>query len=434
MSLSPGQLDFSKLQPLTPQAPKPAAAPSSGGVQLDFSKLQPITPQAPAETDTYQPSFLDRAGNLLGSVGHSIANLVSPPGTIPNDGSDPEGYIRQQGEDTQSEIRGLLKSVYEGIHTLVKHSAMPLPGTDPIKVGNDTAASLDRLVTKHLPALTAQTTDPHAQAMEQRGAAAENLLEFFFGGEVLKGMGMAEKLKEMGKIGTLIEKYPGIAKMIGTTAEQGTLGAAQAKLHGADDGDALASGVITGATGGLLEGIPQAVRAIAEKVAPITREVAGESIPVLASQKPGAGATAKAAATIGEEPAFQEAQQKGGEAAIGNIARKAAKQSLDELNVARAGVVAPPDRRLPAPDGSQPFRFEIEGTPTQLITEGEGGSVSEPRKKQIGTEFVAGKGSAPSLRRKRWAAAASCTPKTRISRGRRWGSCKRSPMARASRT
>jgi hypothetical protein len=101
--------------------------------------------------------------------------------------------------------------------------------------------------------------------LESLGKGAEGLTEFLLGDEALKGLSLVEKAKHLGDAGKLLEKSPKLAKAveIGVNAlRQGTVGGTQTLAHGGTIGDALTTGVVTGGTGAVLEGLGQGVKAV----------------------------------------------------------------------------------------------------------------------------------------------------------------------------
>jgi hypothetical protein len=242
-----------------------------------------------------------------------------------------------------------------------------------------------------------QTDNSENPGLNTTGKVLETVAEFMTGEEVLKGLSGAQKLAKVAPVLATLEKFPKTARVLAAAIRQGTVGATQAKLKGATTSDALESGAITGGIGGAAElAIPalySGAKNLIEKIRPGTTTLfGGETIPVLASQMPGADAAATRAATTANAPEVAAAQQGGGMRSIQNVAQRAASDSLDRVNALRR--TAPPitdaSRMLPAP--AEPFQFHIDGPPTTEATEGE--TTPLARKRQIGTNVVAGKGSA----------------------------------------
>jgi hypothetical protein len=169
-------------------------------------------------------------------------------------------------------------------------------------------------------------------AGEKVGAFGENVLEFVAGDEVLKGLTAAEKYKTLSNVAKLLEDHPTIAKLAhhGLTAlRQSVVGTAQSGLHGAGLSEALETG---GITGGLSAGLGAAGEAIGA-LKPGIKEIAGETIPVRASQEPGIARTAENAAGDSALQKFDVQQtQPAAKRAIGNVAS-------DVANTARSRTV-----------------------------------------------------------------------------------------------
>lgn len=181
---------------------------------------------------------------------------------------------------------------------------------------------------------------------EHIGGAVESIVEFMGGEEALKGLSIAERLSKITKFAKILEEYPKLAKAIGIGGSQAAVGAAQATAKG--DDHPLITGAIAGAGGAIIGGATDAAARGVSKVAPDVEKIAGEEIPRLASQRPGASALAGNAASISSEPEIAAAQQTGAKNAISNIAQNAARKSLKpfeaaepELQITEKNIVAP---------------------------------------------------------------------------------------------
>ena len=92
---------------------------------------------------------------------------------------------------------------------------------------------------------------------ENVGKVGEGVAEFFLGDEALKGLSISEKLAEAANVSKTLEKYPRLAAamQVGIGAMRaGAAQAGQALLHGATPTEAAKSGLMTGATAGVLQG------------------------------------------------------------------------------------------------------------------------------------------------------------------------------------
>jgi hypothetical protein len=236
----------------------------------------------------------------------------------------------------------------------------------------------------------ARATAPNDTPAKMSGAAIENILEFASGDEALKGLTYSEKLMKLAPVAKLMEKSPYLAKALDTAIRSGIVGTGQAGAHGADAETAAATGVLTGAGAGLLEGGLGAVGAFAKRTAPAVENIAGENVQTLASQRPGTGPRGDVG--VSEVPKVGTAQQAAAPRVFKNLAQRATHDALEEANQGRvvAGQITDPARMLPAPAETRPYAFTIEG-PGATSEDVAGGT--EPRKRQIGTQYVAGKGS-----------------------------------------
>ena len=171
------------------------------------------------------------------------------------------------------------------------------------------------------------TLEPQGTA-EQIGAGAEGILEFMTGDEALKGLSLAERMGIGAKLAKLAESHPAIAGIINAglnAVRTGTVGGTQAAVHGATPGEALTTGTVTGGTGLALEG----AAGLVNKVAPTVKKVAGELIPVRASQTSGA---ANALENIAPTSKLQEFDvrktQPAAKRAIGGVASDVASKEI----------------------------------------------------------------------------------------------------------
>jgi hypothetical protein len=229
--------------------------------------------------------------------------------------------------NTEAEVaQGIGAGVGETVST-VGHIINKIPKVGEILSPSSGLAALD--------VNNAQNSQSFTQKV---GKGAETIAEFMLGDEALKGLTYAQKLKRIAPALEHIDKFPKIKAMLETAIRQGTVGTGDALLHGATPKEALAQGAVAGGLGGATEGAGMAVKEALKKVRPGVTSIAGEEMPVLASQKKGAPALAHATASIGTEPELAAAQQKGSQKAINNIAADAADNSVKRMN---AGISTP---------------------------------------------------------------------------------------------
>ena len=182
----------------------------------------------------------------------------------------------------------------------------------------------------------ARAAQPMDTPGRMAGNAIENIIEFASGDEALKGASTLLKVQKLAPLAATLKKLPPkLLTIMANGVRQGTVGAAQSGAHGNDAGTALATGAIAGAGGAALEGLLAGAGKVISKIAPSTTEALGETLPVLASQKPGASPLAEDVAAIGSEQKYAANQQLGAQRGIVNRAQRTAHSELEKLNEAR---------------------------------------------------------------------------------------------------
>jgi hypothetical protein len=167
------------------------------------------------------------------------------------------------------------------------------------------------------------------------GNAIENIIEFASGDEALKGASMLTKINELKPLAEAMKKSPILTRILGNAVRQGTVGTGQSLAHGNTLGTALTTGAVAGGGGAAVEGLATGAGELVSKIRPSTTEALGETLPVLASQKPGAAPISEAVAAIGSEPKFAQGIQQGAQRGIVNRAQQTAYNELEKLNQAR---------------------------------------------------------------------------------------------------
>jgi hypothetical protein len=197
------------------------------------------------------------------------------------------------------------------------------------------------------------------------GAALENIIEFVAGDEALKGVSTAAKVTQLASVERALKNSPVLTRMLGNAVRAQTVGTTLAAAHGATGGEAVAQGSLAALGGAATEGTLKGAQKFLKLIRPTTADVLGETLPVLASQEPGASPLAENVAAIQSEPGIAKEQQQGGQRGIVNRAQRTAASELHKLNAARTarwvegeGVanfapdaetpVAPTDRQLPS--------------------------------------------------------------------------------------
>lgn len=261
----------------------------------------------------------------------------------------------------------------------VLDSSLPLT-TNALDFAPKTKAKVEAAANAPLPDTVAGKT----------GYGLETIAEFALGDEAVKGMSVSEKFAHLAPLMKTMEKYPRIAEAVQTGLKAMGIGTAQAGLHGADTTGALESGLETGVTAGALHGAIGALANSVRRAAPAVEDIAGEPVQTLSSQRPGTGP--RGDVKVNEVPKVAAAQQAAAPRVFRNVAQRATQNALEDANQGRriAGQITDPARMLPAPADMRPYPFTIEGTGTAEESVPGG---NEPRKRQIGTQYVPGKGS-----------------------------------------
>jgi hypothetical protein len=319
--------------------------------------------------------------------GDPLAGLGAPVGAAPAPSTTPPPDEDSLGQQASEAWQGAKKAGAETLSTLGKlfHPLAPTGSNSALDLAPGAKSKVDAAAAAPIPDTIAGKT----------GYGLENIAEFMLGDEAVKGMSVGEKLAHLAPLMKTMEKYPRIAAVVQAGLKNLGLGAAQAAAHGADTTTALESGAVAGVTGGALEGALGTTGAFARRTAPAVENIAGEDVQTLASQRPGTGP--RGDVKVSEVPKVGAAQQAAAPRVFRNIAQRATHDALDEANQGRrvAGQITDPARMLPAPEDAHPYPFTIEG-PGAVSEDVPGGN--EPRVKQIGTEYVPGKGSATAAK------------------------------------
>lgn len=393
-----GTTPVNGLPPLPPGAKlqQPAAAPPAGnglpalppGAKLTSTGAPP--PPSPAGDLTSNPRneglYQMQGPSGTHSVPYSKVSTATKQGYNLTD-DDQERYTKDAENDPIKQL-GELNTGFTSSLSQTGHTAEKALTHVPI-LGKILASS--KGFQKSMADDEARANAPMDTPAKIAGATIENILEFAAGDEALKGLSWGEKLTKLSPVAKFMEKYPTIAKIVENGIRTGAVGTGQAAAHGADPGEAATAGALTAGTGALLEGAMAGAGKFARRTAPAVEEIAGEPVQTLSSQRPGEGP--RGDVKINEVPKVAAAQQAAAPRVFRNIAQRSTRDAIEEANVGRtpAGQITDPARMLPAPEESKPYSFTIEG-PGTVSEDLPGGN--EPRKKQIGTEYVPGKGAA----------------------------------------
>src|SRR6267154_334241 len=116
------------------------------------------------------------------------------------------------------------------------------------------------------------TFSAHPEALETKGTAetagkiGENILEFMAGDAALKNLNLGAKFTKLGKIATLLEEHPVLAKAVeigGNAIRTGAVGGGQTTLHGGTPEEVAASAAGGALTSGAIETAGELARPLA---------------------------------------------------------------------------------------------------------------------------------------------------------------------------
>lgn len=379
----PVQLDFSTF--------KPAATPP-GGVSLDFDTFKPLA--ADASTAATQ-----RGGG--GPPGTSSAPTGMQRVTDSSRDSDWIQPLTGMGSGVINSASHLLGNVLDMVSTPAAPPTIGNPGGEGQQPQQTKlAANVDKHL--HDAADWLRSGGQPEGFWQNVGAVGEQVLEYIGTDGLLKMVGpaagaaeAAEHLKQAQQVAQVVKANPKIAGLLAVglkAAKDATMMGAQTYGHTLDPGQAAEAAVFGGITRGATEGVGLAGRTLLKR-APKTLEIAGEKIPALAEQVNEAGEPSGANAA--GAPKIAQAQQEGAQTVLGNTARQGAGNALTWLNlygnraVDTAAEGAP---QLGAPEGAEPFTFNLQGPETTETPTGEiaHSAAQEPRAAFKDPRFTAG--------------------------------------------
>jgi hypothetical protein len=296
MADNPVTLDFSKAVPVS----NGQGAPSPG-VSLDFSKAQPVQQQPPQS----QPGIFSQ-GDLDNRSWWRKALDVAPSGATPEQEKSYYQEKQKGNEEFQSNAAdvplGAVKAVPRGaidLDNMIRH------GLNHVGANYQDVPTPDALKSKNF--------------AQDVGGGIESILEFMYGEGELKAVGLgskalnvaktSEKFSEMARVAKFLEEHPKLASLVGNSIRTGTVGGAQAAVHGGSTGDVLTAA----GTGALSSAATEGLGALAKLAKPGTQEIAGETLQT-APKWTGASTAGKLA----------EANQGASQGVIGNVARESA--------------------------------------------------------------------------------------------------------------
>lgn len=450
MGLPPGVTLVPMPQAPPPAPPTPAAAAPSGpppGVSLiPMPQASTTAPAAPTANDLTSNPNAEGVYGMQGPKGESMQVPYSKVSTAQQQGYQLQGgsnwYGAPQG-DAGRYARDYAADPNQIKATTQYAKDVQDPGqgmvTGAVKQGEKTVAGLMKILGDNRDQSSAalrsvgvpgQSASPEAVAPDPvsdhllRGAAwlnqntdadgffehlggfGENVAELLTpealgvlakGSEVVKGgevadqaVSAAQKYSDAAKVAKTLDTFPRIRALVGlglaAAGKAGVeVGAQTYAKTGGDTDTALQAGGIAAVTGAGLAGVvAPALRAGIEHISPTVEDIGGVPVTRLGSQNPHASVAQTLAATAEHSPIVQQAQQQAGQEIVANSAKSAAEQHLGEVNEGRV------DPNQPATVVPKPYQFRIQGTPAQETTEGN--IAQTPRKQQIGTRVVEGKG------------------------------------------
>ena len=374
-------------------APAPTSAstlpPLPPGASLSAPPAAPAAPATPgvahrvASAAYNLPGVQEGVGMVKGGM-HTMAGLLTMFGT-----PDPM-ILKAAGYDANGN-KNDLNSLVTG-----QHNTQPL--VEPhIKAAADwlNAHAQDHGMWQHIgdfgeSALELMTPEAlgalgKVEGVVKGGEAAAKV------GEVVSA---AQKYADAAKVSKVLDSMPRIKALVMIGLRAAAKGAAevggQTLVKTGGDTDAALSAAETGAVAGgigapLLDAAGSAVSSAIARRATTIEDVGGVPTNVSAEARNARGTP----------------QQVAGRASIKNAAQSTLADRLGEVNESRA---VPEDTQPQLPARTGPFQFELKGPNTEMRTEG-GGSATEPRKRQIGTQYVAGKGSGTAPKTEAYAGA-----------------------------
>lgn len=205
-----------------------------------------------------------------------------------------------------------------------------------------------------------------------------------------EAMSAADKVLAMGRNLKTLEKNPGLLRLLQRTAAAAGQGAVKAAVPAAgitgvtetQSGDPSKMGksaLLAAAIGAPLEAIPIAGSELAQILKPTSEALEGATVPVVASQRPGASIITKAISHPSDLPAIDAAQQAAPDVIMQNGARRAVKNVLDQVNEARQ-VQGPVEA-----SGSAPGEFKFSVDPIHPLVETEPGAQAAQNAEQLGS-------------------------------------------------
>ncbi len=217
-----------------------------------------VGPALQPDQTSAEPSFWDKTKHALGQV---FSATPEGAGSATSGAGAPE-LATQFKKDVEASEGPENKLTGAGVIVGGAKSAMEVPQT----IGHFIAPN---------------TFSAHPEALETKGTAetagkiGENILEFMAGDAALKNLNLGARFAKLGKIATLLEEHPVLAKAVeigGNALRTGTVTGTQTLAHGGTAEEALQSGAVGGVAGEVMgEGVPFVAKklgSVLEKYAP----------------------------------------------------------------------------------------------------------------------------------------------------------------------
>lgn len=235
---------------------------TDGKTMVDKDNQQLAVPQGATVQDIPQDTFMNRVKTLFSSD-PSLAEQTYNPSAPEN--VDPQRIRNQAASDFHA---GNYKKAAGDLLDLFnpdKNAAMKQSINDTEEAGKGFAKSAGQTVQAGANLVTAGHAQPLLDKVglsddnlqlnnsnEKAGAGVETILEFALGDEALKGLSLADKFAQGGKIAKFMESYPKLANVLSDAIRSSAVGGVVGAAH--SPGDRIAGGLEGAAAGGVLGG------------------------------------------------------------------------------------------------------------------------------------------------------------------------------------
>ena len=316
------------------------------------------------------------------SVTPTAAPAQPPPAAAPPQLPAPGSFaaLQQAAEDKPGTVgAGAMKTMRKMAAGLVEMADGYLSGAVPAGSGIPTSpvtispgGPVDTALRKTSTYLR-PNSDPQGP-LEHAGAAIPDMMAFaapeLWGEQgATEAMSLADRVLATGRNLKTLEKNPGLLNMLKNVVGKSAAGAGRAALPaatatyvetGGDVTKTAISALTAAGLGAVSEGIPAAAGGVADMLRPTSEAMEGVTMPVAASQRPGASALTN----LANPEALEDAQQAAAPQVIQNGAKRAVKNVLDEVNKTR-GIMQGPAEQGGPPAGAFKFTVTPHGEPVE---------------------------------------------------------------------